>query len=548
MNVHSTHRFKFSLVSAGIFVCIFAVLGMIYLLSGRAATNLLGDINGDGSVGIFDLSLLLSSYGQTGSSCTTNTSYTCDLNSDGAVNIFDLSIVLSQYGQSVSAPVNTVPPVVSGTAVVGQVLTVSNGTWTGSPTSYAYQWQDCDASATNCSPIAGAPAATYTIVAGDVGSTIRAVVTASNAGGSASANSAPTGVVTSGGPAPLSIRVSGKSLVNGPGAVVQLTGVNVSAIGNCIPISQQPSGIIYAVDQSSAATVASEIAAWHANVVRIGMNEDCWLGINGVNPTYSGANYRNEVVSFVNALNQDGIYAIVDLHDNGPGTYAANSQQVMADADHATTYWQSVASTFKNNPAVLFEAYNGPHLTTSNTTDANAWDCWLNGCTSTETDQNQNQPTPGAPTWQVLGMQAIVNAIRTTGAANSILLGGLNWSQDLSSFLQYLPTDPQHQLVAAYHDYMGAGTANTLAYWDNTIAPIANQMPVVTSEMGEHDGGSSYNTSYLSWADSHGVSYIAWAWGPSTAYGNIALTTDWTSGQPSTYGETVFNNFKTVNP
>jgi hypothetical protein len=59
-----------------------------------------GDINGDNSVNITDLSFLLSSYSQNTTQCITNTAYICDLSSpsDGVVNIFDLSILLSRYG------------------------------------------------------------------------------------------------------------------------------------------------------------------------------------------------------------------------------------------------------------------------------------------------------------------------------------------------------------------------------------------------------------------------------------------------------------------
>jgi hypothetical protein len=59
-----------------------------------------GDINGDNSININDLSFLLSSYGQSTTQCSTNNAYKCDLSSpgDGVVNIFDLSILLSKYG------------------------------------------------------------------------------------------------------------------------------------------------------------------------------------------------------------------------------------------------------------------------------------------------------------------------------------------------------------------------------------------------------------------------------------------------------------------
>jgi hypothetical protein len=59
-----------------------------------------GDINGDNSINITDLSFLLSSFGQNTTQCTTNTAFKCDLSSPGddVVNIFDLSILLSNYG------------------------------------------------------------------------------------------------------------------------------------------------------------------------------------------------------------------------------------------------------------------------------------------------------------------------------------------------------------------------------------------------------------------------------------------------------------------
>jgi hypothetical protein len=99
-----------------------------------------------------------------------------------------------------AAPGNTTPPAVSGTPKVGQTLTVSNGSWTNSPTSYAYQWQRCTSS-TSCTGIAGATTQTYVVRNADVGRTLRAVVTATNADGNSTANSNQTATVAaSGGP------------------------------------------------------------------------------------------------------------------------------------------------------------------------------------------------------------------------------------------------------------------------------------------------------------------------------------------------------------
>jgi hypothetical protein len=103
-----------------------------------------------------------------------------------------------------AAPSNTAPPTVTGTTTVGQTLTASNGTWTNSPTSYSYAWLRCDGSGGSCVAVTGATEKTYTLVAADRGHTMRVRVTATNADGSASAESAATNVVAaaSGGTAP----------------------------------------------------------------------------------------------------------------------------------------------------------------------------------------------------------------------------------------------------------------------------------------------------------------------------------------------------------
>ena len=97
--------------------------------------------------------------------------------------------------------VNTVLPSISGSPVEGQSLKASNGTWSGSPTSFSYQWQDCNSSGSACSAISGATNATYTLAGEDLGHTIRVQVSATNAGGSSAAVSSQTAVVLV--PAPL---------------------------------------------------------------------------------------------------------------------------------------------------------------------------------------------------------------------------------------------------------------------------------------------------------------------------------------------------------
>jgi hypothetical protein len=96
---------------------------------------------------------------------------------------------------SSAAPKNTSAPSISGTPRVGQQLTAGEGTWTGSPTSFAYQWQRCDADIVSCADVVGSTGKTYGLGLADLGYRLRVKVTAKNAKGSTTANSALTTIV-----------------------------------------------------------------------------------------------------------------------------------------------------------------------------------------------------------------------------------------------------------------------------------------------------------------------------------------------------------------
>ncbi len=96
-----------------------------------------------------------------------------------------------------SALVSTASPSISGTDVQGDTLTATPGTWTGSPASYTYQWQDC--SNGSCANINGATLRGYQLQSSDVGDTVDVVVTATGSYGSTSATSAETSTIQAGG-------------------------------------------------------------------------------------------------------------------------------------------------------------------------------------------------------------------------------------------------------------------------------------------------------------------------------------------------------------
>jgi len=100
------------------------------------------------------------------------------------------------------APANTAPPSVVGKTVEGETLQATAGSWSNDPASYAYQWKDCDVLGGGCMPVSGATSSGYQLTPSDVGSTMRVVVTATNAGGSTPASSEATSEVLARPPLP----------------------------------------------------------------------------------------------------------------------------------------------------------------------------------------------------------------------------------------------------------------------------------------------------------------------------------------------------------
>jgi hypothetical protein len=152
----------------------------------RAQTNRTGNVRGYSSaLGLMDILNLGSGF---------STSGRLD-----EVAIYNSALssarVTAHFAAAFTAPANTTVPSIGGTTTEGHTLSTSNGSWTGNPTSYSYQWRRCDSGGSSCSDISGATSSSYVLATEDVGQTLRVVVTATNAGGSGTANSAATDVI-----------------------------------------------------------------------------------------------------------------------------------------------------------------------------------------------------------------------------------------------------------------------------------------------------------------------------------------------------------------
>ena len=357
-------------------------------------------------------------------------------------------------------------------------------------------------------------------------------------------------------PKPLALKVVGNSLVNEKGTAIRLFGANRSSGEYACA---QGWGIF---EGETSLTSAKAIKNWHANTVRLPLNENCWLGINGVKSQYAGVNYQNAVKAYVKTLHEAGLYVILDLHWSAPGSVKAISQQPMANADHSIDFWKSVATTFKDDQGVIFELYNEPILhywvqdavITWKWTKLNyfkdpnqdPWACWLNGCTFSKYFVSNDAKT-GNLEWNSAGMQTLVNAVRATGAKNVIMANGLDWANDLSGWLSHKPVDPLNSVVAGWHAYSGT-VCKDVKCWDESVAPVALQVPVITSEFGDNVFSPvTFLPQLLPWANSKKISYLGWTWNVWTSDVNV-LIKDYAGTPTDNMGKYVKNMFESQNP
>ena len=126
------------------------------------------------------------------------------------------------------------------------------------------------------------------------------------------------------------------------------------------------------------------MASWHINSVTLGINQDCWLGINGVKAQYGGQNYINWVKAQVTSMENYGIYPVIGFFVGEPGTdtpnwySTGNGNAPMPDNDHVPLAWEEIANTFKSDPNVIFRLYEEPWPESTGTGLA-TWQCWSQG-------------------------------------------------------------------------------------------------------------------------------------------------------------------------
>jgi hypothetical protein len=319
------------------------------------------------------------------------------------------------------------------------------------------------------------------------------------------------------------LRVSGNRLIDGNNGLVHLHGINRSGTEYaCV----QGWGIF---DGPNDAASVQAMATWNVNVVRVPLNEDCWLNINGIDPQYAGQNYISAIVNYVNLLHQYGMYAEISLMWAAPGSYQATYQPGAPDRDHSPAMWASMAATFKNDPNVMLAPWGETTV---------GWKCFMQkGCDDEATYGPYNQ------FYQTAAMREAVKGMRMAGYAGVIVLPCTDYANACgkidgvkyngSTWLESRPNDPKHQLVAEAHVY-GKNLCDTVTCFNSSMRPITKKVPLIFGETGETYDGSdcepNYIPAFMNWADAHGVGYEAWTWDTWGTCGVLISNYDGTPG------------------
>ena len=257
--------------------------------------------------------------------------------------------------------------------------------------------------------------------------------------------------VDGGKPAPQVLHGEGKRLLRADGTEVWLQGVSVDSL--------QWSN----TGEGTLSSVIAAIESWKANIIRLPMVESRWFG-RDKGQSDGGTAYRAIIDQAITAASSRGVYLIIDLHRFG------------APKDDHVAFWKACAETYKDNPAVIFELFNEPH--------GISWEVWKNGG-DVGTEKKQDPAVLAENKDAVVasrspGMQAMVDAVRGTGAKNLMLVGGLDWAYDISGILKGFALDDRGGNGIAYVTHVYPWKSD----WQGKFLDVAAQYPVVMTEVG----------------------------------------------------------------
>ncbi|MCB1088662.1 MAG: cellulase family glycosylhydrolase [Verrucomicrobiae bacterium] len=252
------------------------------------------------------------------------------------------------------------------------------------------------------------------------------------------------------------LHVEGNRLLTAEGKEVWLQGL-------CVPSLEWSAG-----GEKLDRSLPVAIDQWKANVIRLPVSEKFWSGNGPYQKKDGGDAYRKLVDTAVDACAKLGAWLVLDLHHFG------------APKEEDIDFWKDAAMRYRNHPAVLFELFNEPHGT--------SWEVWRDGGDLMEKGKSPDDRP--LPTGEVsVGMQALLDAVRSTGANNVVIAGGLDWGYDLSGIVRGfgLKDHPGGRgIVYSSHVYPWKTD------WEGKTLAAAAVYPVFVGETGTPPDWSSF--------------------------------------------------------
>ncbi len=320
------------------------------------------------------------------------------------------------------------------------------------------------------------------------------------------------------GNAPLPLKVVGTKILNSRGDPVLLRGVNAASL----EWTSDGQGHILQ-------TVNTAIHDWHVNVIRLPLTQDRWFG-KAPEQSDGGTAYRELVRQIVDTCSTNKCYIILDLHWSDCNEWGKNIGQHSMPDLNSVAFWKDFSPVYANHPAVLFDLYNEPHDV--------SWDVWLHGGIITDKPNNRRQ-MHDPKTFQAVGMQALLDIVRATGAKNVVVAGGLDWAYDFSGILDGRQLADPHGRGVIYANHCYDNKGDSVDTWIAKMEEASAKLPVIVTEFGGNSGPSRVVPSddwllhVMQALDDHQWSWTAWDLHPGA--GPI-LISDWNYTPSARFG------------